>query len=106
MTNASKGAPELFSRQDVENIRQEARNAHSLLGVKDTFFYDFPAPKLEQFPQYKISNEISTLIKDLNIDILYIPHKGDLHMDHGAIYNASLVASRPFTDQSVSKINY
>lgn len=104
MTNASKGAPELFSRQDVENIRQEARNAHSLLGVKDTFFYDFPAPKLEQFPQYKISNEISTLIKDLNIDILYIPHKGDLHMDHGAIYNASLVASRPFTDQSVSKI--
>ncbi|EGU40408.1 PIG-L deacetylase family protein [Vibrio splendidus] len=104
MTNASKGAPELFSRQDVENIRQEARNAHSLLGIKDTFFYDFPAPKLEQFPQYKISNEISTLIKELNIDMLYIPHKGDLHMDHGAIYNASLVASRPFADQSVSKI--
>ena len=35
-TNASKGAPELFSEQDVKNIRNEAKNAHKILGIKDT----------------------------------------------------------------------
>ncbi|MFA0533140.1 PIG-L deacetylase family protein [Vibrio breoganii] len=104
MTNASKGAPELFSETDVDNIRAEAKSAHALLGVKETLFFDFPAPMLEQFPQYKISKEISDLINKLSIEVLYIPHKGDLHMDHGAIYNACLVASRPFEHQTVTKV--
>ncbi len=104
MTNASKGAPELFSQEDVDIIRNEAKEAHKLLGVKNTFFFDFPAPRLEQFPQYLLAKELSSLIQQLDADMLYIPHKGDLHMDHGAIYNACLVAARPFSGQTIKKI--
>lgn len=104
MTNASLGAPELFSSEDIASVRAEAVMSHDTLGIKETFFYDLPAPQLEQYPQYKIASILNTLIKEKNIDTMYIPHKGDLHLDHGVIYNASLVAARPVPGQSVRHI--
>jgi len=104
MTNASIGAPELFSKEQIASIRTEANAAHNLLNIKETFWFDFPAPKLEQYPQYKIAKTIGELINNTKANILYIPHKGDLHMDHGAIYNAALVAARPIPGQSVKQI--
>jgi len=104
MTDASKGAPEIFSNQDIIKIRKEALKAHKILGVTETIFFDFPAPKLNQYPIYKIAEKIRLLIKKLKIDIIYIPHRGDLHKDHEAIYDASLVAAKPLPAQSVKKI--
>ena len=104
MTNAAIGAPELFSSESIESVRAEAIKSHETLGVEETLFYDFPAPQLEQYPQYKIANILNLLIKEKNIDTMYIPHKGDLHLDHGVIYNASLVAARPVPGQSVRHI--
>ena len=104
MTNAAMGAPELFSEENIIEIRDEAKLSHEHLGVKETFWFDFPAPKLEQYPQYKLASAINTLIQNLQAEVLYIPHKGDLHMDHGAIYNACLVAARPVPGQFVRKI--
>lgn len=104
MTNAAIGAPELFSVASIKLVRCEALKAHKVLGVKETLFYDFPAPQLEQYPQYKIAKELNSLIKEKNIDTLYIPHKGDLHLDHGVIYNACLVAARPLPGQLVRHI--
>ncbi|WP_289047620.1 PIG-L deacetylase family protein [uncultured Psychrobacter sp.] len=104
MTNALIGAPELFDIQNVENIRTEALKSHKVLGVEETFFYDFPAPQLEQYPQYKIASALNNLIKEHDINTMYIPHKGDLHLDHGVIYNACLVAARPLPGQCVKHI--
>ncbi|MEZ7206968.1 PIG-L deacetylase family protein [Pseudoalteromonas sp. DY56-GL79] len=104
MTNAAVGAPEMFQQEAIDNIRHEASNAHKVLGVKDTYYFDFPAPQLEQYPQYKIASAINALIKEIQATTLYIPHKGDLHLDHGVIYNASLVAARPVPGQCVKDI--
>lgn len=104
LTNASVGAPEIFSVKQIDSVRDEAREAHKILGVNETHFMDLPAPQLEQYPQYKIAQLISTLIQQIGAELLYIPHRGDLHMDHGAIYNAALVAARPLTGQTVKKI--
>lgn len=104
MTNAAIGAPELFSSESITAVRAEALESHKRLGVEETLFFDFPAPQLEQYPQYKIASILNALIKEKNIDTMYIPHKGDLHLDHGVIYNASLVAARPVPGQCVRHI--
>ena len=104
MTDASKGAPELFSNKDIDKIRNEALKAHKILGVTKTIFFDFPAPKLNQYPIYKIADKIKLLIKKYRIDTVYIPHRGDLHKDHESVYDASLVAAKPLPNQSVKKI--
>lgn len=104
MTNAHVGDPELFPAKMIDEVRKEAKNAHKVLGVKKTFFYDFPAPRLDTFPAYKISNELHKLYKTLNIEILYLPHKGDIHKDHTIIFHAGLVAARPINSCPVKTI--
>lgn len=95
MTNAHVGAPELFSAAQVAEIRAEAIKAHKILGVTETFFFELPAPRLELYPQYQLANTLASLIQQVQPDTVYVSHKGDLHRDHAAVYNATLVACRP-----------
>ena len=103
-TNASVGAPELFSAELIKQIRTEAVNAHRLIGVKETIFLEFPAPALDQFPRYKMSNEISAIIKKIGADTVYIPHRGDCHKDHTIIHECAMVACRPLANCSVKHV--
>lgn len=104
MTNAAIGDPEMYTKEGIKNVRKEAIKAHMLLGVKETFFFDFPAPRLDTFPSYKISIELNKLINDLNTDLLFIPHRGDIHRDHRVIFDAAMVAARPNGKNNVRKI--
>lgn len=103
-TNASEGAPDLFSKDSIDLVRKEAIKAHKLLGVEKTFFLDFPAPALNSYPEYKISLKFNEVFKEVQPDTLYIPHPGDIHQDHKAIYRSSLVSARPQSSNCIKKI--
>ena len=103
-TNASVGAPELFSSDIIRQIRTEALEAHSLLGVKETFFLEFPAPVLDQYPRYKMSNEMSGIIRKIGAETVYIPHRGDCHKDHAIIHECAMVACRPLANCKVKHV--
>jgi len=100
----TRGIPEIFPPEEIERTRQELRRAHKMLGVTDTLFLDYPAPKLDTVPEYKLAEAISEVIHVLQPDILYIPHRGDIHVDHKAVYNAAMVASRPVDDMFIQRI--
>jgi LmbE family N-acetylglucosaminyl deacetylase len=104
MTNASVGAPEIFSADSISRVRAEALDSHKLLGVKETLFLDLPGPQLDQYPSYRISDAIAALIKTHRPDTLLVPHHGDLHVDHRVVFDAALVAARPQNGMSVRKI--
>ena len=104
MTNAHVGAPELYSEKNVEDIRNEARKSHKFLGVKKSFFFEFPAPNLDIFPVSKIARELNKLYNKTQPNILYIPHRGDIHNDHKVIFDSALVAARPTNNYLVKRI--
>ena len=101
MTRGKKG---VYSDERIENVRQEARNAHKLLGVESTVFLDFPAPDLDTVPISELSVAISNEINKLKPDTIFIPHRGDIHHDHKAVFTASLVAARPVNNYVVKRI--
>ncbi|WP_298515408.1 PIG-L deacetylase family protein [uncultured Kordia sp.] len=103
-TNANVGAPELFNEEAITKVRGEALKAHEYLGVTKTFFLDFPAPALNAFPEYKVSVALSKIFNEVQPNILYLPHPGDLHQDHKAVYRASLVAARPQGAYTIEQI--
>lgn len=103
-TNASIGAPELFTPGIIRQIRSEALEAHRLLGVKETFFLELPAPALDQYPGYKISNELAAVIKKIKADTVFIPHRGDCHKDHTIIHECAMVACRPLANCTVKRL--
>jgi LmbE family N-acetylglucosaminyl deacetylase len=100
----TKGCAPLFSEEIVAEVRDECRRADRLLGVKSTLFLDFPAAMLENVPRYQLNDAMISLIKSIQPDIVYIPHRGDMQLDHKLIADALMVALRPKYEHRVSKI--
>jgi len=100
----TRGNPAIYPESRIVNVREEALAAHKLLGVKDTRFFDFYAPDLDMASLSEISTAIASHIKELKIDILFLPHRGDIHNDHRVVFNAGLVAARPVGNYTVKEI--
>jgi len=101
---ASRGSARIYNQERVEAVRLEALQAHQLLGVKNTFFLEYPAPELDTVPLADIARDIAAIISQLQAEIIYLPHRGDIHNDHRIVFNASLVAARPVGNYSVKEI--
>jgi len=100
----SRGSSKYYSEERVINVRKEAKEAHNILGVKETIFLDFPAPELDTISISEIAREIAKVIYELKAEILFLPHRGDIHHDHTAVFNAGIVAARPVGLYSVKEI--
>ena len=44
---ASRGKEKLYSKERILNVRKQALEAHRILGVSNTVFFDYPAPELD-----------------------------------------------------------
>lgn len=100
----TKAFPPLFSEEIVEQARTECREADKLLGVVETSFLDFPAVTLETVPRYELNGGILKTIQRIKPDEVYIPHRGDMQLDHKMIVDAAMVALRPKYDHVVKRI--
>ncbi len=76
----------------IRKSREEALQAHQMLGVAHTGFLDYPSPTLDTVPASLIAERISRLGP---YDVAYIPHAGDVHQEHRIVHHACLVAFRP-----------
>ena len=91
----TKGCQPIFSDESVQKVRAECIEADSLLGVKKTIFMDFPAAMIETVPRYELNDAFIKLIKDIAPQQVYIPHRGDMQLDHKMVVDAAMVALRP-----------
>jgi LmbE family N-acetylglucosaminyl deacetylase len=100
----TRGDAKLYSDERIAKGRVQARESHAALGVKETIFFDYPAPNLDVTSRAEMAVSISGVIKMFSIDTLFIPHRGDIHHDHYAVFNAAVVAGRPVGDCTVKRI--
>ena len=100
----TRGAEDIFSAKENAVTRAELKRAHKLVGIKGSYFLDFPAPKLDNVPNHKIADEIKKVLSSVKPSVVYLPHRGDIHVDHKAVYNATLVAARPTQGDYIKKL--
>lgn len=91
----TRGIPEMFPPEQIAETRDELCAAHRILGVASAHFLDFPAPRLDIVPRHELADAMSKVIQSLRPSVVYLPHGGDIHADHQAVYQATLVAARP-----------
>lgn len=100
----TKGCLPLFTEDSVRQVRSELMQAHGLLGVAGVDFLDYPAARLREVPGYQVAESLTGLILDKKPEVLYVPHRGDVHADHRVTHLACLVAARPVRNCPVRKI--
>lgn len=74
---------------------EEAKKVDKLLGVKKKFFCELPTVKLNTIPHGEISKKIMDIVDEVKPDLVYTHFEHDVNLDHGIIYRAVLVATRP-----------
>ena len=100
----TKAGKPLFDDAIVEQGRAECRKADAILGVKETLFINFPAVMLETVPRYELNNGILKIVQKIEPDEVYIPHRGDIQLDHKMIVDACMVALRPKYKHVIKRI--
>jgi LmbE family N-acetylglucosaminyl deacetylase len=91
----TKGYTPDWSKEFLKNRPKEVEKANKILGIKKTYFLDYPTVKLDTIPQKELNESISNVVNEVDPDIVYIPHKGDLNKDHRLVFETSLVVTRP-----------
>lgn len=91
----TKGQSPMFNPEFIERGRRECREADAKLGVKETIFLDFPAVMLETVPRYEMNRKFCDVVQRIQPEEVYIPHRGDMQLDHQLVVDAAMVAVRP-----------
>ena len=102
LTNANKGAPEMYSPKEIEKIREESKNVNRLWEQK--IIFENLTLNLNNYQIYKISNLIESYIKKIKPEMVLIPSINDINEDHKIIFKASKVALRYNKKNNVKKI--
>jgi LmbE family N-acetylglucosaminyl deacetylase len=55
-------------------------------------------------PHCELATAFSRHIEALGPHTVYVPHRGDIHVDHRAVYHAALVATRPMNHCPVRRL--
>lgn len=100
----TKGQMPLFRPDIVEQTRNEAHACHAKIGIKKTYFLDFPAVMIEKENRYEVNEKIHDVIMEIKPDEVYIPHWGDMQKDHQIVAEACMVALRPKYEPKIRKI--
>ena len=88
----------------VNVIKKEALKAHNLLGVKETFFLELPVVAIKDTPTIEVNDRFDGIVKQIKPNIAFIPHQGDIHIDHAEVAKAAMVALRPIENPQLEAV--
>jgi N-acetylglucosamine malate deacetylase 1 len=97
------------SRADVtnENVRVRGaslRNSANILGVSSVCHLDFPDNQMDITPLLDIVKSIELTLSEINPNIVYTHHVGDLNIDHQITHRAVMTACRPVPKSAIKEI--
>lgn len=90
----SADLPPLYPADVRGRVHQEALAAHAVLGVTDSEFLDFPSVELSRMSVAELTGGIQRVVDRLEPATVLIPFP-DRHVDHRAVFDAGMVATRP-----------
>jgi LmbE family N-acetylglucosaminyl deacetylase len=79
----------------VEQKITEAKRCADRLGVTEVHFGDLPDMYLDDTPHVDVNAVIEETISDVGPDTVYTHANADVNRDHDAIYESTVVATRP-----------
>ena len=98
------GADGRYSSDMEEKLRQNAKDANSIIGTKELFFESFPNQKLETIPISDIVQNIEAYISKFKPHRVFTHFVNDLNKDHQILAEATFTATRPIVGQGVKEV--
>ena len=97
-------ASRIRSKNNTEERLIAAQDAVQILGVSSFTTLNFPDNKMDSIPLLDVVKEVENKITELQPEIIYTHHIGDLNIDHQITHKAVITACRPQPDFCVKEI--
>ena len=81
-----------------------AEGARKILGMHKNFYLNFPDNRLDSIPLLDIVRKLELVINEIQPEIVYTHHCGDLNIDHRITSQAVMTACRPVPESSIREI--
>lgn len=88
----------------LRSKRVETNNSAALLGIRHVYYGELPDMRLDVTPHIDINRVIEKTIDEFRPTIVFTHFIGDVNKDHQRVYESTLVACRPVSEQCVKKI--
>ena len=59
---------------------------------------------LSEVPKHEVNKKINGVIDEVQPDVVFIPHFGDMHLDHYIVSQAAMVGVRPIKDHRILEV--
>jgi LmbE family N-acetylglucosaminyl deacetylase len=105
-----EGITSRFSDQDqvepteLDTLHDHSRHVSDFLGARSLSLFGLPDNRFDTIPMLDVVKIIERLISELNPEIVYTQHGGDLNVDHAVLYRATLTATRPIAGDVVREV--
>ena len=83
------------SREAVSELAGVAQKANAILGVKSLLLHDFPDNRMDSVDLLDVVKVVERFLKEIQPDIVYTHHGGDLNVDHRIVHDAVITVCRP-----------
>ena len=94
----------LENMDSANQLQHQARAAHDILGVKESIFLNLPVVHLKETDTHIKNKKFCEVVERVKPEIAFIPHIGDMHIDHAETAMAAMVALRPISNPQLRSI--
>ena len=88
-------------KAQLERRRKAAEAAAAEIGASSPILLDFPDNRLDQQPLLNVVQAIEHVVLEIQPEIIYTHHAGDLNIDHEIVHRAVTTACRPLPGSSL-----
>lgn len=88
----------------IEELHKDTLAAAKQVGYTEVFFENVPDNRFDRMDLLDVVKKVEKLVRQIQPDIIYTHHKGDLNIDHRITYQAVLTATRPMENCPVREI--
>jgi N-acetylglucosamine malate deacetylase 1 len=92
------------NESNVDNRFSSAEKASKIIGVSTVENLDFPDNKMDSLPLLVVTQAVERKVKEIQPNVIYTHHIGDLNVDHQITHKAVMTACRPQPDGCVKEI--
>lgn len=88
----------------VDDIKKQALKSAEIIGFRKIFFSDLPDNRFDSVDLLDIVKVVEKHVKEIQPQIIYTHHYGDLNIDHRRTFEAVITATRPLEDCCVKEL--
>lgn len=100
----TKAYPPEWSEDEIKRRKEEVLRANEILSIRKVHFLDFPTVRLDTIPHKDLDEAITRVANEVQPEVVYITHRGDVNKDHRLVFDAAMVAVKPKPGSVIKKV--